>query len=56
MAEALTSTGRDTDTSKAWGDTVVYKVNRFLLFSFQMHIYLGGSSYKCEIKPSNLND
>lgn len=54
MGEALTSTGRDRDTSK--GGTVVYEVNQFLLFSFQLHIYLSGSSYKCEIKPSNLND
>lgn len=54
MGEALTSTGRDRDTSK--GGTVVYEVNQFLSFSFQLHIYLSGSSYKCEIKPSNLND
>lgn len=43
MAEALTSAGRDTDISKR--GMVVYKINQFPLFSLQVHIYLGGSSY-----------
>lgn len=34
----------------------IYKVNQFPLFSFQVHLYLGGSSYKCEMKPPNLDN
>lgn len=34
----------------------LYKVNQFPLFSVQVHIYLGGSSYKCEIKAPNTDD
>lgn len=34
----------------------IYKVNQFPLFSFQVHLYLSGSSYKCEMKPPNLDN
>lgn len=54
MAEALTSAGRDTDTPKR--GVVVYKINQFPLFSLQVHIYLGGSSYKCETKALMLDN
>lgn len=49
MAEALTSVGRDTDISKR--GMIACRVNQVPLFSFQHHIYLGGSSYKCKIQP-----
>lgn len=52
--EALTSAGRDLDTSER--GMIAYKVNQFPLFPFQLHICLSGSSCKCKIKPTHLDN